>query len=489
MKSEKFYNKFRIALLSAFMVVWVLKKVIIFEFLMSHLVTYAFFGASVILLVYDLFTKRRFLTGKALYALLAFLVAILLSIFVNIKYGFVENMATFGFIAIQIALFYSSTYSLTKDDIKREIFIVGKVLVYTYSIFAFFLVTTYLLNLQYDVFIGESYLDFSEYYNQGFHMLYGRVFGLFYYPATVIISVASIGLLFYFYVDEKRKSKKVWYAFVGIINFLAIVLCGARAVQYAFYIFVAFLVLVSLKKKWFLKCAAAVLSVILVFGVSLAVQKTIPYLQTAIYNVMPGQFYGWCDKAIENVYGLSGYKTVVWTCYSYVDPNTGETIVDKNSLKLQDVERYDLEGKEVTNSRAELWSDAISIWKSAPIFGTSPRNFFSYAEEYFPDSNITKTQRPPHNSYLDLLDFTGILGFIAMFGSGLWIGIYLLKNLKKSKDAGVFVSVNIAFLAYMMVESDVFLYYNIQSFVFWWILGLAGTLVKLEEENEKISDC
>ena len=70
------------------------------------------------------------------------------------------------------------------------------------------------------------------------------------------------------------------------------------------------------------------------------------------------------------------------------------------------------------------------------------------------------------------------------------MAIYLLKGLAKTKERGlpIFVAVLVGFLVYMLVESDVFLFYNIQGFVFWWLLGLSGWLIEHGKKQEKVSN-
>lgn len=490
---ENLFNSCRLVLMCAFIIMWTLKKVVIFEFLVdTRAITYIFAALSAMLLVWDLFTKRRLLKGKYIVIIIAFLGVCVASSVVNIKYGYIENAATIVFMAIQMLLFYSCSCSQSEQLAKKNLNVLGNLFCVLFSFFTLLMNLLYLFNVQYDVSNAET----GMYINQGYSSFYGRVWGVFYFPSTVMLAIVAIGLCIYFMIQHKKVWQRIFYSLLILVNFMGITLCGARSVIYSFYIlvlFVSFIFITRKSEKFTLKeviktgCVSAI-SVALAFGVVKAVQKTIPYAQDKIYSMVSVEKYLDATRKIEKVYNLNGYD-VIFLNISNVINSDGETAGKLEDAEIKEVKRYDLEQKQdITNNRMAVWKDGFRMFADRPILGTSPRNMISFAEEVFPESDVAKFGRAMHNSYMDVLVETGALGVITM---GLFLAlivIYMLKylfyNRRNFKSVSCLFAILAAMFAYMLVESDVILNYTIQAMVFWFVLGTAISLIRSDNEEE-----
>lgn len=76
------------------------------------------------------------------------------------------------------------------------------------------------------------------------------------------------------------------------------------------------------------------------------------------------------------------------------------------------------------SGRFEIWRNAISLWAESPIFGIGWHNFLYFNNSFFMRNNYA------HNTFLEVLVETGIVGFILYFLFFLSIFFYLLTLVK-----------------------------------------------------------
>lgn len=80
--------------------------------------------------------------------------------------------------------------------------------------------------------------------------------------------------------------------------------------------------------------------------------------------------------------------------------------------------------KHAESSRIELWKAGLDMFLKNPIIGVGSRSFGEYANEYYELSHDQKGKNA-HNTYIEILATTGLLGFISFIGFA-W---YLIKSL------------------------------------------------------------
>lgn len=85
----------------------------------------------------------------------------------------------------------------------------------------------------------------------------------------------------------------------------------------------------------------------------------------------------------------------------------------KNKKKYDEIKK-DIKKAEIFESgsgHASLYSHSIYIWSDSKILGTGYKNFYNKCIK----KDLTRCTNHPHNSYLDVLVSTGLIGFLLLF--------------------------------------------------------------------------
>ena len=65
------------------------------------------------------------------------------------------------------------------------------------------------------------------------------------------------------------------------------------------------------------------------------------------------------------------------------------------SLDRKDV----VDNSDISNMRFSIWKSSVEIFKTSPIYGTSPRNLLSYAHDKLPNTFISQKSIVVHNTF------------------------------------------------------------------------------------------
>ncbi len=105
-------------------------------------------------------------------------------------------------------------------------------------------------------------------------------------------------------------------------------------------------------------------------------------------------------------------------------PNVKERMIDRalNSTNILNDEPNVV----FSESHQSLYSSAIKIFNENAIIGSGPKTFRIECKNFI--ENINSCSTHPHNTYLQLLSETGIIGFIIVMAVFLLISYKLLKN-------------------------------------------------------------
>jgi len=130
--------------------------------------------------------------------------------------------------------------------------------------------------------------------------------------------------------------------------------------------------------------------------------------------------------------------------------------------------------------RLMLWKEALKVARDYPLTGCGLNTYSIVARDYksFEGGGVY-----PHNSYLQMLAETGLLGLLAFF----WvlftffkIGLHYLNQRKDFLALGLLSGI-LAFLAHAFFDTHI---YSLQLVVlFWFMLGLTVALIKLDPER------
>lgn len=150
------------------------------------------------------------------------------------------------------------------------------------------------------------------------------------------------------------------------------------------------------------------------------------------------------------------------------------------------------------SSYGAIFENAYTTWKTAPITGVGPKNFFAACSANgingFRDETTWDVKfscaRHPHNPYLEWLTETGLIGlgfFIAMIVA--W-AMRIRENLQQADLPQYYLALGCAvgmvpFLWPIMAITSFFI--NWSAILFWWVVGLnMNPLLKPQAaQNEK----
>ncbi|MFQ9318530.1 MAG: O-antigen ligase family protein, partial [Enterococcus faecium] len=389
----------------------------------------------------DIFTKN-FSLKKADYLLLAFILAILLSTFLNGPAGIVDNIK----LVIWQFIYLFVVFRIGREDhFKQIIPMFEKILLACWNLLALISLGMFALNYSYVQELDKFYNGFRA----GF--VENRLYGVFSDPNFAgATSVAVIFLAVKLLMTNKNKMAKIYSIVTILLQFAYIILSGSRTAEIALvlcaYFAIFFIVYNRFGKTIASKLLLAVICGIIGTGAVLGIAEAGKYAAPKLINITA----------------------------RYVPRKSESPDKDQNSISLK---RDDVVNKDdVSNNRFALWKSSFEIFQSSPLVGSSPRNLVNYAQKELPNTFIATKKQTSHNFIFYLLATTGLLGTIPLF---VFLGIKIWNTLRQLfmrtiKDYDSYVLNTMAVLAILisaMFLTELVLVNKIGSFIFWLYLG------------------
>ena len=401
-----------------------------------------------IVLLYRVIFLKRFIRTPNLLFLGLFLVSFIVSVLINYKYGIMENVQGFIWMALQYCILYACDDTKDTNFYKREFHILAGIL-------SVYLIIGAMFSL-YFMFTGEggSILHSSEPVYYGF--LWGRLWGIFTEPNNAAAAMC-IGIFIAFYLF--KVCKKIW---VKIGSWCSIVL-------YASYILLS-------DSRTALIClvvGSAIITYLLIINPEKRNRKSIVTQIVAIALALVvgiGCFFG-------IYFGKKGYNLVQSSITSSQNESSEGNTTKKPNLEIGRAQ--DL-ANDFSNRRFDIWESGIEVFQAAPIFGVGFRNIVQAAQEKVPDTYIVNNDQGDfasfHNMFIDVLVSQGIVGIVIFLSfvilTLIWLIHLFTQKLKKDYIYlvtlfGIVMSIGVS----AMVSPDV-VYVNTQhAFMFWTFLG------------------
>ncbi|NTR82020.1 O-antigen ligase family protein, partial [Enterococcus faecium] len=389
----------------------------------------------------DIFTKN-FSLKKADYLLLAFILAILLSTFLNGPAGIVDNIK----LVIWQFIYLFVVFRIGREDhFKQIIPMFEKILLACWNLLALISLGMFALNYSYVQELDKFYNGFRA----GF--VENRLYGVFSDPNFAgATSVAVIFLAVKLLMTNKNKMAKIYSIVTILLQFAYIILSGSRTAEIALvlcaYFAIFFIVYNRFGKTIASKLLLAVICGIIGTGAVLGIAEAGKYAAPKLINITA----------------------------RYVPRKSENPDKDQNSISLK---RDDVVNKDdVSNNRFALWKSSFEIFQSSPLVGSSPRNLVNYAQKELPNTFIATKKQTSHNFIFYLLATTGLLGTIPLL---VFLGIKIWNTLRQLfmrtiKDYDSYVLNTMAVLAILisaMFLTELVLVNKIGSFIFWLYLG------------------
>ena len=482
------FAKVRFLYLFVFAVFVTLNKFIFFQFVNASFIATVYSGLAIfgaMLLAVDFFSKRYMFKVNYNGFLVLFFVAFVLSMIVNLRYGFVDNAKTLAWMLIQVFFLMAVPTDRSATDHLKEL----KIIANTFTLIWF---------------VGAvwSFLEFLVQYSavlqipgdnnciEGFAV--GRLFGVFTDPnvAAVCSMIAIVFSAFMLYNEKMGKVKKAYYIASIAFQAIYISLSGSRT-------------------GTLIVAAVVFMSAVLVFGLKFSARGMKRVKKVALTTLTAIMCVVFVVSSMEVTKFAMSYapkfiEPVVSSIEDTLEIEFNEAS-DSEIAEKVDMTRPDVEGNEdISNARFKIWTDSLKLFEKSPIVGTSPRNHLQFTKyHYGPEMYIYKRQYSVHNGYLSLLVYTGILGAVTMM---LWIGFSLVKivgYLIRRRHSQDEYYMPIAFFSMVLViigisafpMMGIFFGNSVIELIFWLIAGYTLCFIRKSEPDKnalpvtaKISD-
>lgn len=416
-------------------------------------------GAGAVLLLYDLFTKRKFLKARGMFWLICFMLVFAVSVVLNYKTGLNLNAASWGYTAIALLLLYPDSLDKAKERSLFELSVLNNIFIAMTSVLSTISIGMFFCLYHKEVTFGD------QKYAMGWSQ--NRLFGL-YSNTGYMITALALAITVLQIVITKARGKKIsvpygiFMVYTSLFNFMSMCMENAKGAFISLFAFVFIAVMFSVAKKIYEKknlstvksvtagVLAAVISVAVLFGAITVSRKGFSYFPS-IYRALGGEFYRENSPEVPDI---------------LPEENEDEKIVGV------EIDRNISESYGFFTGRTVIWKFGLEQFKEKPIFGYGPQ---SHRDHFIVDNYL----RHFHNLIIQIMVSVGAVGSVFIFAFFAMIVVFLLKNLilhikKDDKYYYVFVML-LAVLGMLainsMAEVTILFITRFSMFIFWMYLG------------------
>lgn len=385
--------------------------------------------------------------------LIFFLVAFTVTTFINYRVAFFDHLKTLLWNIILIGTIYLYIISLSFNKLEILFAKIAKLfifLVLSISVLSFF---TFLFLIGGKVTVGTTTYNWGYFHN----LLYG-----FFFDSNHYAIYAGLSILLSFYCICKHISNKKWlyvtnivfeslilvltnsrggYVSISLTAGVSICLCCSRNAKYSWKMFARY-------------CVLFVATVCISMGAIFVQKKALSYIPPLVPHT-------------------SFHYTAI------ISPSTRFAATSSiNSIKSIDMSKLDYGSDDVTTGRLQQWKEALQIFARHPMFGIGSRSHQHYAQKYIPNGRLAKGFFT-HNSYIDLLLSSGIVGTVFMVCFGIKGVVKSLHNLDKSETEKswfirYFSIISLIFICSTnFFLSNLFFTNSLLNLFFWFFCGVS----------------
>lgn len=437
------------------------------------LVLFAIAGCVLVLL--DLIKGRYLFKGQYCWVLYAFVVIMIVSSVVNIRYGYIDNLKTIVWTGIQIAVFYSAYTRISRETMMKYVYTVFHFISWIWTVAIIYSLKQFVVMEAYGVEIRPD-----EWKRQGFRN--NRLFGIFNDPNYAAVTCVYVIFMLLYII---QKTKKIWLKCVCVlacaVQGIYILLSGSRTAKICILIAAFVYVFLLLKnrclheknaKRIVIRVGAAVLTVGILAAVGTITEKLVVNIPK-IYA--------------EHIVADAG-DTV--NSQNVENPEEFEQQRAQKVLALEEqaiLDRQDI-GEGTSNRRLRTWKNYLEGVEGRYIIGASPRNVEQYMEDKHPEIYERNEGYETHNGFLSVFVGTGVLGFgtvlLFMILTGRKIWRYCFSKKVISSEFITLFSVIIVLLIYTCFFTELFFVSNLTTAIFWLLLGCM--MYWIGENKEKV---
>lgn len=221
-------------------------------------------------------------------------------------------------------------------------------------------------------------------------------------------------------VKEKQKFENYFMIILVILLHILIFISGERS-SFLFLLLSSFFIIFLLNGYWFLKLIILVTSIAVMFYVGFKSPK----LSYRMF-VSPA-----LEMGILNTYSFSEEYLISSGHYGEPNPEQKNKTLEKIDQKHKQQDSVET-NKLIIFSPAHdsLIRTALNMFKDKPLFGHGPKMFRVMCKYKKYAHGLSPCMTHPHNFYIQLLAETGIIGFLFLFISFLYVIFAALRQFK-----------------------------------------------------------
>lgn len=415
-------------------------------------------GASVtlggIVLLYRVVHFKRFVKMKYIWILFAFLVSYLISMLLNLKYGFMEPLQAMVWMTLQYFILFLKDPAQPREKSQKEFRILSWIFC------GYMLCCSVLSFLQ--LLFNYTEIDFYRQPVKLAGVVWGRLWGVYTdpnYAAVLAIAAAFLGI--YLVKCYKSIFVKIFCGINAAFQILYIAFSDSRtglvclAAGGAIYAYARLVQLPKLRQKRAAAQAISCITAVCVLCILFVVPKGIKYS----YN-----------------------KIITLSSASPSNPSEGEIQTGQNDKVIG--REPELE-KDVSNRRFDLWKSGLEIYRLKPVFGVSIFNMVAFAQEQLPSTYLVNNDmgvfNSLHNAFFNVLVGQGIVGFVIIMIFLVLAAVFILKSFLKQKTErhyednakiAALMAIVVSLAVSMLFVGDIIYLNSGAAFLFWNILGI-----------------
>ncbi len=421
---------------------------------------------AAVCVLYRLFNIKYYLKDKILIVLILFWISGMITLFLSWEYGYMSQLKTMIWLAMQLALLYATDERKTAEERKKELHI----LMYVFVVFLF--VSTIAS------FVLMAMKHRSIHFYEGIRIvagyIWGRLWGVYTDPNYAGVMV-TISILFSLYILPTLKNRMAKAFFIVNIVLQGFYICfsdSRTAMLSAFLGLAVYCYCVFFRKLSIQKAALKNITCL-----ALAVLVGIGFLAS---NSL-------VKKSYNEIVRYVARNQVV------TDPLDPDVEIDQKdpeeflSGRTEDIEN------DISNRRFDLWGSAIETFATRPAFGIAFDSLKTFVEENLPETYLVNNDHGKydnyHNTLFNILVGQGAVGFILFMAAAVMAAVRGLQVLahQLQKENGCYYAMIFAAIVSVLVSAMFLkeLVYTLSpnTFFFWLFLGVWMRGTRKKDEN------
>ena len=433
---------------------------------------------STVILIFRLFHIKDYFFNIMHIMIGLFLISYIISAFINIEYGFYQNLRTAILMVVIIGIVFTKKqkYNTMTDIIKCS-----RLYVAISSILSLTSILIFNFN--------QIFIHFSEKSILITGLRWGRLRGLYNdYNYGAFINVLAILMLVFAFINNKKIINRILYLILMAIDFVFIVLSDSRGAILALIISLIVYLVLTLRNVLKIKIKNLIIVLIVpltIFGVY--------FSRIAIREAFINIYDNYEERVDIKIAKLFSCSIKISKIDNYLNDKdySDERIIPINNPDDIFDRGYSTKN-DYSNRRLDLWKNSLLIFKKNMFFGVSFENFESYCHKYMPNAYLINNGYKEfdnfHNIFFNVLASQGLLGVIVflmiilyLFFKSLKLVINIFKNKSYSNENVFFISIIITTFICSMLIGDIVYYISPSTIICWFVLGYLSNIFMTDE--------